>query len=77
MRAIRVTRLGGPEVLTPAVVDDPHPAPGEVLVALEAVGVNFIDVYFRTGLYKKPLPFVPGSEAAGTVLPLAWTTMPD
>lgn len=68
MRAIRVTQLGGPEVLTPVTADDPRAGAGEVLVALEAVGVNFIDVYFRTGLYRKPLPYTPGGEGAGTVL---------
>lgn len=68
MRAIRVTRLGGPDVLAMADVDEPRPAPDEALVRLEAAGVNFIDVYFRTGLYKKPLPFTPGSEGAGTVV---------
>lgn len=68
MRAIRVSRLGGPEVLTIADIDDPQPGADEALVRLEAIGVNFIDVYFRMGLYKKPLPFTPGSEAAGTVV---------
>jgi NADPH2:quinone reductase len=68
MKAISVTQLGGPEVLTIADVDDPRPGADEALVRLEATGVNFIDVYFRMGLYKKPLPFTPGSEAAGTVV---------
>ncbi|HWH01739.1 MAG TPA: quinone oxidoreductase [Pilimelia sp.] len=67
MQAIRVTRHGGPEVLTPTEVDPPEPGPGEVLVRLAAVGVNFIDTYHRTGLYARPLPFTPGSEGAGTV----------
>ena len=68
MRAIRVEQLGGPEVLALATVEEPVPGPGEALVRLEAIGVNFIDVYFRKGLYAKPLPFVPGSEGAGTVV---------
>ena len=68
MRAIRVEQLGGPEVLRLADVDVPSPGPDEALVRLEAIGVNFIDVYFRKGLYRKPLPFTPGSEGAGTVV---------
>lgn len=68
MRAIRVNRLGGPEVLLLEEIADPVPGRGEVLVRMEAVGVNFIEVYFRTGLYKAPLPFTPGTEGAGTVL---------
>jgi NADPH:quinone reductase len=67
MKAIRVSQLGGPEVLQYVDVDDPKPAAGEALVRIEAIGVNFIDVYHRTGLYKLPLPFTPGSEAAGVV----------
>jgi NADPH2:quinone reductase len=68
MRAIRVSRLGGPDVLELADVDAPTPAPDEALIRLEAIGVNFIDIYFRKGLYRKPLPFTPGSEGAGTVI---------
>jgi NADPH:quinone reductase len=68
MRAIRVHEFGGPEVMRLETVDDPRPGPGEALVRLEAAGVNFIDVYFRKGLYKKPLPFIPGTEGAGTVV---------
>ena len=67
MRAIRVRELGGPEVLRVDTVDDPVAGPGEVLVRIEAVGVNFIEVYHRTGIYKSPLPFTPGEEGAGTV----------
>ena len=67
MKAIRVSQLGGPEVLQYVDVDTPKPAAGEALVRIEAIGVNFIDVYHRTGLYKLPLPFTPGSEAAGVV----------
>src|ERR1019366_7856211 len=67
MKAIRVSQLGGPEVLQYVDVDTPKPGAGEALVRIEAIGVNFIDVYHRTGLYKLPLPFMPGSEAAGVV----------
>jgi NADPH2:quinone reductase len=67
MKAIQVKRAGSPEVLE--VVDLPKPTPGpkQALVKIEASGVNFIDIYFRTGLYKVDLPFIPGSEAAGVV----------
>ena len=67
MKAIRVSRTGGPEVLESVDVDTPKPDAGQALVRIEAIGVNFIDVYHRTGLYKLPLPFTPGSEAAGVV----------
>ncbi|HYW53043.1 MAG TPA: quinone oxidoreductase [Dongiaceae bacterium] len=67
MKAIRVDRLGGPEVLELADVPVPQPGPGEALVRHRACGVNFIDVYFRTGLYKRDLPFIEGREGAGVV----------
>jgi NADPH2:quinone reductase len=67
MRAIVVSRPGGPEVLEPADRPDPVPAPGEVLIDVAASGVNFIDVYHREGRYPLELPFVPGKEGAGTV----------
>jgi NADPH2:quinone reductase len=67
MHAIRVSRTGGPEVLEYVEVERPQPKAGEALVRIEAAGVNFIDVYHRTGLYKMELPFTPGSEAAGVV----------
>jgi NADPH2:quinone reductase len=67
MKAIRVDGFGGPEVLRLAEVPDPAPGPGQVVVRVEAAGVNFIDVYHRTGLYPNPLPLVPGSEGAGVV----------
>ncbi|HET7435711.1 MAG TPA: quinone oxidoreductase [Thermoanaerobaculia bacterium] len=67
MQAIRVSRTGGPEVLDVVQADRPQPSRGQALVRIEAIGVNFIDVYHRTGLYKLPLPFTPGSEAAGVV----------
>jgi NADPH2:quinone reductase len=67
MRAIRVHEPGGPEALRLDDVPAPEPGPGQARVRLHAIGVNFIDVYHRTGLYKVPLPFTPGSEGAGVV----------
>lgn len=67
MRAIVVTECGGPEVLVPTEYEDPRPEPGEVVVDLVASGVNYRDVYERTGGYPKPLPFIPGGEGAGRV----------
>jgi NADPH2:quinone reductase len=67
VRAVRLEAHGGPEVLVAAEVPDPEPGPGEVLVALAAAGVNYIDTYMRSGLYSTPLPLVPGVEGAGTV----------
>ena len=67
MRAIRVRETGGPEALVAEELPTPEPGPGEALVAVQAAGVNFIDIYQRQGLYALPLPFTAGSEAAGTV----------
>jgi NADPH:quinone reductase len=67
MRAVRVERNGGPEVLTVREIDPPKPEPGEVVIDVAASGVNFADVYQRTGLYQVPLPFTLGQEGAGTV----------
>jgi NADPH2:quinone reductase len=67
MKAIRVHQPGGPEQLRIDEVPIPKPGDEDVLVKLEASGVNFIDVYHRTGLYKMPLPFTPGMEGAGIV----------
>jgi NADPH:quinone reductase len=67
MKAIRVHATGGPEQLVLDEVPRPVPAEGQALVRVEAAGVNYIDVYHRTGLYPQPLPFTPGSEAAGVV----------
>src|SRR5215510_2616688 len=67
MQAIQVTRVGGPEVLTPAELPVPSPKPNEAVVQIKAAGVNFIDVYIREGRYPAPLPFVDGQEAAGVV----------
>ena len=67
MHAIQVRQHGGPEALDYVEVEKPKPKSGEVLVRLESIGINFIDVYHRTGLYTLPLPFIPGSEGAGVV----------
>lgn len=67
MRAIQMTRTGGPEVLAPVDLPTPEPGAGQVLIRHEAIGLNFIDAYQRTGLYAMPLPAVLGGEAAGVV----------
>ncbi len=67
MKAIRVHEAGGPEKLVYEETPVPAPGPGQARVRAHAIGVNFIDVYYRTGLYKTPLPFIPGMEAAGVV----------
>ncbi len=67
MNAIRVTKPGGPEVLVSEELPTPVPGPTDVLVRLEAIGVNYVDTYQRAGIYKMALPFTPGSEAAGVV----------
>ncbi len=67
MKAIRVEAFGGPDVLRLVEISDPQPGPGQLLVQVEAAGVNFIDVYQRTGLYPNPLPFTLGLEGAGVV----------
>ena len=67
-KAIRIHAHGGPEVMHWEDVPTPEPGPGEALVRHAAVGLNYIDVYFRTGLYKSPLPATIGMEAAGTVI---------
>ena len=66
-RAVFVHETGGAEVLRVAAHDPGDPGPGAVQVRLAAAGVNFIDIYFRTGLYPRPLPFVQGLEGAGIV----------
>jgi len=67
-RAIVVSKIGGPEVLEFTNVVVPPPGPGEVLVRHRAIGLNFVEIYFRSGVYPAPsLPFTPGSEAAGVV----------
>ncbi|MEP7309653.1 MAG: quinone oxidoreductase [Acidobacteriota bacterium] len=89
MKAIRVHEFGGPEVLAYEDVSDPSPKANEAVVKLEAAGVNFIDIYQRTGIYKLALPLTLGLEGAGTVTAVggdvqsvkvgdrvAWTSVP-
>ena len=69
IKAIRIHSPGGPEVMKWEDVPRPEPCPGEALIKQEAVGLNYIDVYFRSGLYKAPtMPLIIGQEGAGTVL---------
>ena len=65
--AIRVHETGGPDKLVWDEVEIAEPGPGQVRIAQQAAGLNFIDVYHRTGLYPQPLPFIPGVEGAGVV----------
>jgi NADPH2:quinone reductase len=67
MKAVRVHKYGGPEVLTIDDIPVPEPKAGEARVKIEAIGVNFIDIYQRTGLYPIQMPFTLGSEGAGVV----------
>jgi NADPH2:quinone reductase len=67
MKAVRVHEVGGPDVLRYEDVPVPVPGPGQAQVKVEAIGLNFIDCYFRAGVYKAQLPFIPGNEAAGSV----------
>jgi|SRR5579859_6017109 len=67
MRAIRLHQTGGPDVLRVEELPTPKPGPGEVLVRIEAAGVNFIEVYERSGGYPRELPYALGSEGAGVV----------
>jgi NADPH2:quinone reductase len=67
MKLIEILKTGGPEELKMAERPTPTPGPAEALVKIAATGVNFIDVYFRVGLYKAELPFTPGNEASGVV----------
>ncbi len=67
MRAIRVSRTGGPEVMELSQIAAPEPGPGEGRVRVEFAGVNFVDVYHRTGLYGRDVPFTSGQEGAGRV----------
>jgi NADPH2:quinone reductase len=70
MRAVQVTKAGGPDVLEAVDVDDPSPGPGEVLVDVAAAGVNYIDTYQREGIYPMETPYVAGLEGAGRVTAL-------
>ncbi|MEO3760482.1 quinone oxidoreductase [Mycobacterium sp. B14F4] len=67
MHAIEVAETGGPEVLTYVEKPPPTPGAGEVLIKAEAIGVNFLDTYFRSGQYPRPTPFIVGNEVCGTV----------
>lgn len=67
MYAIEVAQTGGPEVLSYVERSLPSPGPGQVLIKAEAVGVNFIDTYFRSGLYPRDVPFIVGTEVCGTI----------
>ncbi len=67
MRAMRFHEHGGPEVFRTDDLPLPEPGPGQARVKLEAIGVNFIDIYHRMGIYKVALPFTPGQEGAGVV----------
>ena len=68
--AIRIHETGAPEVLRPEAIPLPDPAPGEIQIRQQAIGVNFLEVNFRRGLYDAPLPHVPGNEGAGVVTAL-------
>ncbi|MDT5115455.1 MAG: NADPH:quinone reductase [Mycobacterium sp.] len=70
MHAIEVSETGGPEVLRYVDTSQPTPGRGELLIKAEAIGVNFIDTYFRSGQYPREVPFVLGSEVCGTVAAL-------
>jgi len=67
MKAIQIFEIGGPDQMKLVELDLPEPGPGQVRLRIEAAGVNFIDTYFRAGIYPVPLPFTPGVEAAGVV----------
>jgi NADPH2:quinone reductase len=67
-KSIRIHETGGPEVMKFEDVEIGDPGPGQVKLRHRAIGLNFIDVYFRNGLYKQPLPFTPGNEGAGDVI---------
>jgi NADPH2:quinone reductase len=68
MHAIEISETGGLEVLRYVDVPDPKPGPGELLIKAEAIGVNYIDTYFRSGQYPRELPFILGQETSGTVV---------
>jgi NADPH2:quinone reductase len=67
MLAIQIERTGGPEVLTPRVLPDPEPGPGQIRIRHGAVGLNYVETYHRSGLYPMALPKVLGQEAAGVI----------
>ena len=65
--AVRVHAIGGPEVMQLESVEVPAPGPQQIRIQQSAVGINYIDVYHRTGRYPKPLPFIPGAEGVGVI----------
>ncbi|MBO0893907.1 MAG: alcohol dehydrogenase catalytic domain-containing protein, partial [Acidimicrobiales bacterium] len=67
MRAVQVEAPGGPEVLSLVELPEPVPGPGQLLVEVAAAGVNFVEIYQRSGIYPRPTPFVLGAEGAGVV----------
>ncbi|GAC1451806.1 MAG: quinone oxidoreductase [Vulcanimicrobiaceae bacterium] len=67
MKAIRIDRPGGPEVLQLVDAETPKPKAGEIVIRQTAIGLNFIDVYIRSGIYKREMPFILGREGAGTI----------
>jgi NADPH:quinone reductase len=67
MKAIQVHEPGGPEKLIYEEVTAPAPGPGQALIRIKAIGLNYIDIYYRTGSYKASMPFIPGMEAAGVI----------
>ena len=70
MKAIRIHEFGGPEVLRIEDVPVPQAGPGQALIKISAIGVNYLDIYHRTGVYPLPLPLTPGTEAAGVIAAL-------
>ncbi|RDI67274.1 quinone oxidoreductase family protein [Nocardia pseudobrasiliensis] len=70
MRAIQVSEHGGPEVLKYSELPDPQPGPGQLLVRTDAIGINYIDTYIRTGAYPQEVPYVPGAEGTGVITAL-------
>jgi NADPH2:quinone reductase len=67
MKAIQIAQTGGPDVLQVVEVERPVPAPDQALIQVRATGVNFVDIYYREGVYKVLLPFIPGQEGAGVI----------
>ncbi len=77
MRAIQVGQYGGAEVLVERALPIPEPGPEQALIKIDTIGVNYIDVYHRTGRYPVPLPFTPGQEAAGTIAAVGAVKAPE
>ncbi|HTD32618.1 MAG TPA: alcohol dehydrogenase catalytic domain-containing protein, partial [Candidatus Elarobacter sp.] len=67
MKAIVIEQTGGPEVLKLKDVPRPTPGPGQALIRNAAIGINYIDTYYRTGLYKTQTPYTPGQEVCGAI----------